>query len=144
MGLLEVLQHLGAPVVIPEAAVREIQRGGPSDPAVQALSRAAWLATVDPGSVPPSVAAFNLGPGESSVITYALANSGSGVLVDDQAARGAAAALSIPHQGTLRLVVFAKLQGLISSARPVLEQLRQQGMFLSDQVMNQALAQVGE
>ena len=31
-----------------------------------------------------------------------------------------------------------------SRFRPVVEQLRQNGMYLSDQVMNQALAQVGE
>jgi predicted nucleic acid-binding protein len=144
VGLLDVLQHLGAPVVIPEAAIREIQAGGPQDPAVQALANAGWLATVDPGPIPAAVAAFNLGSGESAVLACALAHSNSGILLDDQAARKAAAALSIPHQGTLALVIFAKRQGLIAAARPVVEQLRQQGMYLSDQIMNRTLAQVGE
>ena len=58
--------------------------------------------------------------------------------------RRSAAALGIPHQGTLGVIVFAKAQGLIPAARPVVERLRQHGMYLSDQVMNQALAQVGE
>jgi predicted nucleic acid-binding protein len=44
----------------------------------------------------------------------------------------------------LAVIIFAKAHGLIPAARPVLEQLRQLGMYLSDQVMNQALAQVGE
>jgi predicted nucleic acid-binding protein len=47
-------------------------------------------------------------------------------------------------QGTLGVVVAAKMHGLITAARPVVEQLRLEGMYLSDQVMNQALAQVGE
>jgi predicted nucleic acid-binding protein len=144
VGLVDVLQHLGAPAVIPIAAVHEIQRRGPTDPSVQTLVKATWLATVDPGPIPSSVSALGLGPGESAVIAYALANSGSGVVFDDQAARRAAATLSIPHQGTLSLVILAKVQGLIPAARPVVEQLRQQGMYLSDQVMNQALTQVAE
>ena len=38
-----------------------------------------------------------------------------------------------------RMVIFAKTQGLISVARPIVEGLRQNGMLLSDKVMNQAL-----
>lgn len=42
------------------------------------------------------------------------------------------------------LNLTAKQRGEISAARPVLEQLRLSGMYLSDQVMNQALALIGE
>jgi predicted nucleic acid-binding protein len=90
------------------------------------------------------VTAFGLGDGETAVLAYALDNPGSGVILDDRAARNAAAALGIPNQGTLAVVVFAKTLGLIPAARPVIEQLRHLGMYLSDQVMNRALAQVGE
>jgi predicted nucleic acid-binding protein len=58
--------------------------------------------------------------------------------------RSGATVLGIPHQGTLGVVVFAKAQGSIPAARPVVEQLRQQGMYLSDSLMNQTLALVGE
>ena len=143
-GLIDVLKHLGCPVVIPEAAAEEIQRRGPSDVSAQALAQATWLATVDPGAIPSEVAAFVLGDGESAVLAYALANPGSGAILDDRAARHAAAMLAILHQGTLALVIQAKLFGLVSAARPILEQLRQDGMYLSDQLMNQALAQIGE
>ena len=144
VGLVELLQNLGAAVVIPEAAEREIQRRGPTDAGVQALAQATWLLTVDPGPIPPAVSALGLGDGESAVLAYALANPSSGVILDDRAARNAAASLGISNQGTLAVVVFAKAHGLIPAARPVVEQLRQHGMYLSDQVMNQALAQVGE
>jgi predicted nucleic acid-binding protein len=144
IGRVDLLRQLGPPVVIPEAAVLEIQRRGPADPAVHALAQSTWLTEVKPGPVVPAVAAYNLGAGEMAVLTYALAYPGSGAVLDDQAARSCAAALSIPHQGTLGLVIYAKQQGLIPAARPLVEQLRQAGMYLSDQVMNQALAQVGE
>jgi predicted nucleic acid-binding protein len=132
VGQLDLLQRLGPAVVIPEAAVLEIQRKGAADPAVQALAQATWLLSVDPGPI------------LANVLAHALANPGSGAIVDDQAARNAATNLGIPHLGTLGVVVFAKAQGFIPAARPVVEQLRQNGMYLSDQLMNQALAQVGE
>jgi predicted nucleic acid-binding protein len=144
VGQLDLLQHLGPPVVIPEAAVLEVQRKGPGDPAVHALGQATWLVSVDPGPIPANVAAFGLGDGETAVLAHALANPNSGVILDDRAARGAAAALGITNQGTLAVVVFAKAHGVIPAARPVVEQLRQHGMYLSDQLMNQALAKVGE
>jgi predicted nucleic acid-binding protein len=122
----------------------EIRRRGPTDPAVQALAQATWLVPVNPGPVPGRVAAFGLGDGETAVLAHALANAGSKAIIDDQAARHAATALGIAHQGTLGVVIFAKAQGLIPAARPVVEQLRQHGMYLTDQIMNQALAQVGE
>ena len=131
-------------VVIPDAAAREVQQRGASDVSVQALAQATWLASVDPGPIPAVVAAFGVGAGESAVLAQALANPGSGAILDDQTARRAAAALGIPHQGTLALVIHAKRQGLVSLARPILELLRQEGMYLSDQLMNQALAQIGE
>ena len=144
VGRLDLLRQMGPAVVIPDAAVLEVQRRGPTDPAVRALAAATWLATVDPGPIPARVAAFGLGAGETAVLAHALANPGSSAVLDDEAARNAAAALGIAYRGTLGVVISAKTQGLIPAARPVVEQLRQHGMYLSDQVMNQALAQVGE
>jgi predicted nucleic acid-binding protein len=144
VGLVALLRQLGPPVVIPEAVVLEIQRHGPADAAVQALAQSPWLIAVAPGPIAPSVAACQLDSGESAVLTHALANPGSGVILDDRPARNCASSLGIPYQGTLGLVIHAKQQGWIPAARPVVERLRQEGMHLSDQLMNQALAQVGE
>jgi predicted nucleic acid-binding protein len=41
-------------------------------------------------------------------------------------------------------VLIAKRRGIIPAARPVLENLRHAGMYLSDRVLNQALALIGE
>ncbi len=57
VGHLDLLRQLGQPVVIPEAAVQEVQRSGPADPGVQALTRATWLIVVHPGPIPARVAA---------------------------------------------------------------------------------------
>lgn len=78
------------------------------------------------------------------MLTWAHSHPGSEAVIDDLAARRCAGALSIPIRGTLGLTLLAKQRGHISSARRVLEQLRQGGMYLSGEVMNRALALVGE
>jgi predicted nucleic acid-binding protein len=85
-----------------------------------------------------------LGAGESAVLTWGYVNPGTEVIIDDLSARRCATTLGIPVRGTLGLVLTAKQQGIIPLARPVLEQLRLCGMYLSDRLMNQALAKVGE
>lgn len=95
-------------------------------------------------TVPPQIQSWGLGPGESAVLTWAHAHVGSDAIIDDLAGRRCAAAFNIPVRGTLGLVLVAKQRGRISSARPVLEQLRQSGMYLSDAVMSHALALIGE
>lgn len=144
VGQLDLLRRLGAPVVIPQEAANEIRTAGPSDPAVQALANAPWLQVVTAGPLPASIVGLKLGDGESAVLAHAQANPGSGVIIDDRAGRNAAVALGLPCQGTLGLVLFAKANGHLAAARPVIEQLRHHGMYLSDKVMNQALALVGE
>jgi len=65
-------------------------------------------------------------------------------IIDVLAARQCAWALRIAVRGTLGLTLIAKQRGHIPPARRVLEPLRQSGMYLSDKVMNKALAPVSE
>ncbi|HID56261.1 TPA: DUF3368 domain-containing protein [Candidatus Poribacteria bacterium] len=64
--------------------------------------------------------------------------------IDDLAARRCASTLGIPVRGTLGLVLIAKQRGLIPAAKPIVEQLLSNGMYLSRKVINKALALVGE
>src|SRR4051794_4503008 len=67
-GLLEMLPQGGFDVVVPEAVIDEIRAHGLADPTVVAIGRASWLATAPAISIPPEVAAWELGPGESAVL----------------------------------------------------------------------------
>jgi predicted nucleic acid-binding protein len=143
-GLLELLQLAGEEIVIPDAVAAEIQRRGPTDPTAQAIERTAWLVIVATPLIPPLIQSWDLGEGESSVLAWAYAHPGTEAIIDDLPARRCAAALGVPVRGTLGLVLAARQQGKIPEARPILEQLRAAGMYLSDRVMDQALALVGE
>lgn len=143
-GLMDFLQLIAPELIVPAAVATEIQQRGPVDVTVQAINQTPWLSVVEIPAVPAAIQAWGLGNGESAVLAWGASHPGTEVILDDLAARRCAAALNIPVRGTLGLVLTAKQRGLIPAARPVLLQLRQAGMYLSDRVMNQALAMVGE
>lgn len=143
-SLLHFLRYAAPELVVPVPVAEEILRRGPKDPTARALAATRWLRTVEAPETPPRLQAWDLGPGESAVLAWCLENPGAQAIVDDLAARRCAATLGVPVRGTLGLVLIAKQRGEISAARPVLEELRQAGMYLSDAVLNRALKRVGE
>ncbi len=143
-GLTDWLRLAGDPVLIPRAVVEEIKRFGPTDSAVVFLQKADWISVVEPESPPSVMDRWDLGRGETSVLAWAYQHPGTTAVLDDLAARRCARSLAIPARGTLGLVLAAKERRLIPAARPVLEQLRQAGMYLSNSVLHRALEMVGE
>jgi predicted nucleic acid-binding protein len=143
-GVLELLQIASQEIVVPAAVATEIEQYGETDVTAIALAQTDWLVVVETPPVPTVIQNWDLGAGESAVLAWGYVNPGTEVILDDLAARRCAAALGIPARGTLGLVLSAKQQGRIPTARPVLEQLRLSGMYLSDRVMNKALTLVGE
>ena len=93
---------------------------------------------------PPSVTAWNLYDGESSVIAVSLQHSGSMAILDDLAARRCAQAMRLPMQGTLGLVLVAKRIGLIRAVLPVLEDLQHAGMYMTPRLKTRILDAAGE
>lgn len=138
-GQLDLLQLAGDEIVVPRAVADEVGRWGPGDPVAQALAETTWLEVVPNSAVPPSVLAWDLGAGETAVLSSALTRQATAIL-DDRGGRRCALAHRIPVRGTLGLVLLAKKQGKIAAARPLLELMREQGMYLSDAVLNRALA----
>jgi predicted nucleic acid-binding protein len=143
-GLLDLLQLLSDEVLVPSAVALEIQQRGAEDPSVIALQQTKWLTVVEAPPTPEIIQSWDLGKGESSVLTWAHIHTDTEAIVDDLAARRCAAVLGIPVRGTLGLILTAKQRGRISAARPILENLRSLGMYLSDRVINQALKMVDE
>lgn len=141
---MELLKLAATRVLVPGAVASEIEAYGEADPTALALRNTDWLESVDLDAVPLEVARWDLGRGETEVLAWALAHPGAEAVVDDLGARRCAATLGIPVRGTVGLVLFAKKLGQLPAARPVLDQLRDAGMYLSDHVMKSALALVDE
>ncbi|MBN3895617.1 MAG: DUF3368 domain-containing protein [Nostoc sp. NOS(2021)] len=143
-GFLDLLLLMGSSIIVPSAVATEIQAYGSADVTAVALNNTDWLVIQETPPVPNVIQSWDLGLGESAVLTWGYVNPGTEVILDDLAARRCAATLGIPVRGTLGMVITAKQRGVIPAARPVLEQLRLCGMYLSDRVINLALALVGE
>jgi predicted nucleic acid-binding protein len=75
---LELLRLAAEKVLVPSAVADEVRRWGEDDPAVRALTATPWLKIVDTPPVPASVQAWNLGPGESAVLSSEGGFSGEG------------------------------------------------------------------
>jgi predicted nucleic acid-binding protein len=65
-------------------------------------------------------------------------------VLDDRAARRCAAAHNVPVIGTLGVVLRAKKNQQIESARSLIRELIAAGMFLDDEFVDRVLAGIGE
>lgn len=143
-GMLDFLRPSDGRVFVPDAVMREVSAKVTGLHPVPQVAAYPWLEVVAVGPIPLSVLEWDLGAGESAVLAYALAHTPAGVVLDDLAARRCASAHGLSLSGTLGLVLKARQQGRIPSARETLLVLRSHGMYLSDSVLRRALAEIGE
>jgi predicted nucleic acid-binding protein len=143
-GLLDMLRLVATEIRLTASVEQEIRKKPASDLAVKAVSDMRWFIRVTDPIIPPVVADWGLGPGESSVLAACLCNPEGPAILDDLAARRCANTLGIPLTGTLGLVLKAKQGGHIPAAEPVIRSLKVHGMYLSEKTIIRALAMVGE
>lgn len=133
-GLHPLLPELFKEIVVPDAVWAEVAGKAHDDPAARGLPGAAWVQR-EPVSICPDVAIWNLGAGETAVLSFARQQPGYTAIVDDRAARRCARVLGIHLQGTAGVVVLAKRRGLIGSVREALGHLKGAGLWLSEELV---------
>ena len=94
--------------------------------------------------IDPVVAAWDLGRGESEVLTCAASVHADAAVLDDRSARRCATALGLATHGTLHVLLKAKEAGLLPSVAPMIERARAEGLFLSDALVAKVLVLAGE
>ena len=144
VGQVELLKRLPKRVVIPRAVEEEILRATADDPARRALESGIFKIIETPAP-PAEILAWDLGHGETAVLSYALAHRKWIAVIDDGSARRCARSLSLKVTGTLAVVLLARPHGLIDSAAQILYALRGVDFRLDDVTIREALARtVGE
>ncbi|MBN8492944.1 MAG: DUF3368 domain-containing protein [Burkholderiales bacterium] len=141
LDLLPLLGRLFAEVQVPDIVVDEcLARPDNLDAQRirQALADGLLLSCPAPTTPLPG-----LQPGESAAIARAL-EIGAALLMDERAGRAHAMALGLVVTGTVGVLVRARRHGLIGPLAPLLGTLRESGRRLSDELVHQALADVGE
>jgi predicted nucleic acid-binding protein len=141
---MELLHQLTGHILVPEPVANEIRMRGAKDITVKTLKNTSWIEIITPPPTPEFILEWALGPGESSVLAYAYKNSETEAIIDDLNGRRCAALLNIPVRGTLGMILIAKKRGLIPKARPVIEELLNAGLYLSRQILDEALKRVDE
>jgi predicted nucleic acid-binding protein len=143
-GIIEVLPALFKDIVVPQEVKREILVRGRTDLKGEVLASYQWIRLVNDIVVAPQVASWDLGQGESAVISFALDNPDFWTVIDDREARRCATALHCRHTGTLGIIVLAKRRGIIPSIRGYIERLKEAGLWLSDELVEQVCRMSGE
>lgn len=130
-GRLDLLRDLFGGVFVPSVVRDELLAKGDGDRAAREFSTATWVRIIDIEDIPPSIVAWDLGAGESAVLTHALREPNTEAIVDDLSARRCAQSLGIPVCGTLGLVLRAARKGIVGDPAGLLVELRNAGMWLS-------------
>ena len=131
-----VLPFIFPEILVPVAVWAEVVSHTHEDPATKGLPYATWAKKVTVSSRP-EVEAWNLGAGETSLLSLAFADKSVTVIMDDRAARRCASVFGISAIGTAGIVVIAKRRGLIPSVEQALRQLQTAGLWISDTLISQ-------
>jgi predicted nucleic acid-binding protein len=144
VGQLNLLKSLPEKVILPKAVANEIKAGPENDVARSAVEDG-FFHIIETPRPSPELVAWDLGAGETSVISYAIENPGWIAIIDDGAARRCAASFGVRVKGSLAVVILAKKRGLIPSAKQILQAMLEAGIRLDDRIIRQALKEtVGE
>lgn len=93
-GRLDLLRLLAERVLVPSEVVDEVRVH--SDEAARAVADQKWLEQVQAAPIPEVIKAWDLGRGESAVLSWALAHPGTVAVVDDYAPGPARRCLGLP------------------------------------------------
>lgn len=139
-NLHTVLPQIFPEILVPEAVWAEVVSRTHDDSATRGLPGATWAKKTAVANRP-EVEAWNLGAGETALLSLAYADKSVRVIMDDRAARRCANVFGIAVIGTAGVVVLAKRRGLISSVEQALRQLQAAGLWVSEALITQLAAE---
>jgi predicted nucleic acid-binding protein len=146
LDLLGLPSRYFEPVLVTSSVWLEVTRKPGVDEAARLSSAAEHhlLRVVpDPAAIPAALLRTSIHAGERSSIALAIEREAT-LLLDDRRARRIAAESGRPVIGTLELLVRAREEGFVAALRPLIEQLRSTGYFMSDDLVAQALSSRNE
>ncbi len=129
---IDILLHQANVLVVTQGVHDEITaHPDKTDSAIKWISELPLFHVV---TVDLKIAAWDLGKGESEVLSFCLNNEGHIAVIDDLAARKCAAAFGIKAIGTISLILSAKNLNIIPSVKPILVLLRNNGFRIKDEL----------
>lgn len=142
--LLKTVSPLAKSWIIPNGVVREVEKKRSIEPYLSGLSCNSHVIQKNSSTTHPLIAAWDLGQGESEVLSLALEKDGACVVLDDLQARKCAALFDIPLIGSIGLIILAKRKGLIDLAKPKIERLKAAGLHIDITLLERIYTRIGE
>ena len=141
-GYLDLLPMIFSSVVVPRGVVAEINAGPAEDPLSAVLAGAKWLSVVEMEPILSPLATSRLGRGETEVLEFARSHAGTVAILDDKAARRAAAMLGVPLVGTLGVLAAAAQGGFLPSFTIGVEAVVRAGLYVDPAVVLELAARL--
>ncbi|MEM1167651.1 MAG: DUF3368 domain-containing protein [Cyanobacteria bacterium P01_H01_bin.35] len=139
----DLLPLLFTDILIPEGVWNEVIAEGKNDVPSQELPTVNWAQKKEINIIP-EIAAWDLGTGESEVLSLALNTPNFAVIIDDRAARRCARTFGIVTIGTGGILILAKQRGIIPLVSPRIQALLDAGLWLSDNLISLLKQKAGE
>lgn len=140
---LDILQLLYRQVIIPKAVWQEIEAEKDKDYYVD-LSSVNWLDIQEVNNPDALEYLTDLDRGEAEVIVLAREIQADLVIIDETLGRQYASYFNLQITGTLGILLRAKKEGHIPEIKPLLETLRNQGVWISDNLFQEVVKLSGE
>jgi uncharacterized protein len=141
---LELLPQLYQRVLLPPAVWDEVTVQGIGLPGANAVRKVTWLEIQTPEAALLRPLSILVDRGEAEAIALAQSIPESIVLLDDAQARRVAERLNVPRIGTLGILRRAKKSGLVMAVKPYIEELRSQGIYIRQSLIDAVLQDLGE
>ncbi len=145
IGQAALLRELFGEVLVPAEVREEVETGGGCGTGADLFKTVPWLHVVSLAQESDPLLVSMSDRGEAATIALALEKSASLVLMDEVKGRRVARDVyGLAVIGTGRLLVEAKRASLISRVRPLIEQMRTNGYWMSNGIVGEILRQAGE
>ena len=142
---LDILEKVVKKLIIPPAVYDDIVIKGAGRPGSAEIRQAKWIKKRNV-SDQEMVMRLNsiLGIGESEAIALAKEIKADLVILDDDKARKAAISEGLRISGLLAFLVQAKEKGIIERVKPLMDELKRKGFFISENLYQDTIQKSGE
>lgn len=144
IGKLEILQKLYGKIFIPQAVAKEVLVGENKFAFVD-LEQIGWVVIKKvENELLLKTFLQDLDEGEAEALVLAIEMKADILLIDEKIGRNLAHKKNIKLSGTLGVILKAKEKGFIESVKPLLSQMLENKIWLSETLIQQILLQAGE
>lgn len=143
LNRLELLQKLYKQIYIPSAVYKEIEAGS-SKGYYKNLAEMDWIKIIEIQDKQAVKYFLDLDAGEAEAIVLATELNADLILLDEKLGRFYAKHADLKVTGTIGILIKAKAEGLIEKLKPLLNELTNKQVWISEKLKSDILKKVGE